>query len=196
MFDAGAGRIDPNRAAEPGLVLDAGLADYVRYLEGQDPAIVDGDLAPLAAADLNLPAVSYGSFTGTATTTRTFTSVDDEPGTWNVAITGLAGLDVVVSPSILDVAPGASAPVQLTMTLRDAPLDTYTFGAVVLTNSADGRTVRLPVSVRPVRDRRPGQGGHPHRRGHGYRPGAGPGRLPGRAVGPRLGAGPAPAAGR
>ena len=150
-FDAGSGRIDPNRAAEPGLVLEAGMADYVRYLEGQDPAVVDGDLPPLAPADLNLPAVSYGSFTGTTTTTRTFTGVDDTPGTWQASFTGLAGLDVALNPPALEVAPGQSQALQLTLTLAGAPLDTYTFGAVVLTNGADGRTVRLPVSVRPVR---------------------------------------------
>jgi subtilisin family serine protease len=150
-FDAGSGRIDPNLAAEPGLVLDEDMADYARYLEGQDPTLVDGDLPPLAPTDLNLPAVSYGSFTGTATTTRTFTSVDDVPGTWNVAATGVPGLTVAFTPSAFEIAPGASQPVQLTLTLAGAPLDTYTFGALVLTNAADGRTVRLPVSVRPVR---------------------------------------------
>ncbi|MGH9042967.1 MAG: S8 family serine peptidase [Acidimicrobiia bacterium] len=151
VFDTGSGRIDPNRAAEPGLVLDAGLADYARYLEGQDPAIVEGDIPPIAAVDLNLPAVSYGSFTGTATTSRTFTSVDDKPGTWDVTVTGLSGLTTAVSLSTLELNPGASVPVQLTLTLADAPLDTYTFGALVLTNAEDGRTVRLPVSARPVR---------------------------------------------
>ncbi|MGH8974273.1 MAG: S8 family serine peptidase, partial [Acidimicrobiia bacterium] len=150
-FDAGSGRIDPNRAAEPGLVLEVGLSDYARYLEGQDPTVVDGDLPPLAASDLNLPAVSYGSFTGTATTTRTFTSVDDVPGTWNVSVTGLPGLEAAVTPAAFEVAPGASQPVGLTLTLAGAPLETYTFGDLVLTNATDGRTVRLPVSVRPVR---------------------------------------------
>ncbi|MDQ3947178.1 MAG: S8 family serine peptidase [Actinomycetota bacterium] len=151
VFDAGSGRIDPNRAAEPGLVVEAGLFDYARYLEGQDPTVVDGDVPPLAAVDLNLPAVSYGSFTGTATTTRAFTSVDETPAAWNVTVTGLAGLEAAVSPSAFEVAPGQSQPVQLTLTLAGAALDTYTFGAMVLTNAADGRTVRLPVSVRPVR---------------------------------------------
>ncbi len=151
VFDAGSGRIDPNRAGEPGLVLEVGLNDYARYLEGQDPTVVDGDLAPLAASDLNLPAVSFGSFTGTATTTRTFTSVDDAPATWNVTVTGMGGLDVAVNPPAFEVAPDQSQPVGLTLTLTTAPLDAYTFGALVLTNPADGRTVRLPLSVRPVR---------------------------------------------
>lgn len=150
-FDRGAGRIDPNRAATPGLVLDADLDDYARYLEGQDPRIVPGDLPPLAAADLNLPAVSFGSFTGVATTSRTFTSVEDDRTSWTVAVEGVPGLQAAAAPEAFELEPGQSQTVELRFTLAGAPTDQYTFGAVVLTGASGERTVHLPVSIRPVK---------------------------------------------
>jgi hypothetical protein len=96
--------------------------------------------------------------------------VDDAPSTWNAAFTGLAGLDVALSPPAFEVAPGQSQAVQLTLTLAGAPLDTYTFGAVVLTNAADGRTVRLPVSVRPVRIAAPAKAAIPTDAASGHAP--------------------------
>ena len=149
-FDRGAGRIDPTRAAAPGLVLEAGLDDYARYLEGQDPQIVPGDLPPLAPADLNLPAISFGSFTGVAATSRTFTAVDDDRTSWTVTVDGLDGIAVTPAPAAFDVDPGQSQTIGLTFTQAGAPMDQYVFGALVLT-SGDGRTARLPVSIRPVK---------------------------------------------
>jgi subtilisin family serine protease len=151
VFEMGSGRMDPNRAADPGLVVDAGLDDYARYLKGQDPAFVSGDVAPLAAADLNLPAVSFGSFTGARSTARTFTSVDSKTGTWQVKVEGLPGMKATVAPERFDIAPGQTQAVDFSFAGDGAAFDAYTLGAVVLTNTADGRRVRLPVSIRPVK---------------------------------------------
>ena len=85
------------------------------------------------------------------TTTRTFTSVDAPPPTWTAAVEGLRRRRRgPVTPPAFDIAPGATQAVTLALTLAGAPPDAYTFGALVLTDAADGRTVRLPVSVRPV----------------------------------------------
>jgi subtilisin family serine protease len=150
--DVGSGRIDPNRAATPGLVVDTPVADYMRYLEGQDPDLVtDIAVTPLAAADLNLPSVAVSRFTGLATTVRTFTSVDDRPQTWRAAVESPGGILTTATPAHFDIAPGATQAVTLSLMLGSAAHDVYTAGAVVLTNTTDGRTVRLPVSVQPVR---------------------------------------------
>lgn len=150
-FDVGSGRIDPNRAARPGLVVEAALPDYVRYLEGQDPEILPGDAAPLSAVDLNLPAISFGSLPGVGGTARTFTSVDPEPATWQATVEGLAGIQATVTPAVFDLGPGQSQAVDFDFAQAGAPFDAYAFGAVVLTHGGDGRTVRLPVSIRPVK---------------------------------------------
>jgi hypothetical protein len=150
-LDVGSGRIDPNRAANPGLVVDTPVADYVRYLKGQAPAAVpDAAITPLAAVDLNLPSVAFSRFTGLGSTVRTFTSVDSRAQSWEASIEAPAGILGTVAPARFDIAPGATQAVTLSLTLAGAASNAYTSGAVVLTNPADRRTVRLPVSVQPV----------------------------------------------
>jgi hypothetical protein len=159
-FATGSGRIDPNRAAEPGVVLDVSPADYARYLEGVRPGAVPGQARPIAPSDLNLPAVSYAHLIGAAVTRRSFTSVDEMAGTWQVKVEGLAGMAVTAVPPVLTLAPGQSGDVQLAFVHAGAPFDAYAAGALVLTHETDGRTIRLPVSIRPVREP-PGRPGPP-----------------------------------
>jgi hypothetical protein len=150
-FDIGSGRIDPNRAAAPGLVLDVSTNDYLRYLEGITPERVVGDPAPLAPADLNLPAVSFSALAGSAFTRRTFTNVDGRRGVWRVAVEGLDGIETRAMPASFDIGPGGSQAVEVTVARRTAAFDRYSFGAMILTHEGDGRRIRLPLSVRPVR---------------------------------------------
>jgi subtilisin family serine protease len=151
-LDVGSGRIDPNLAAAPGLVVDTPVADYVRYLKAQAPgAVPDDTITPLAAVDLNLPSVAFSRFTGEASTVRSFTSVDDRAQSWTVSVEAPAGLAGTAVPARFDIAPGATQAVTLSLTLAGARPDAYTAGAIVLTNTADRRTVRLPVSAKPVK---------------------------------------------
>jgi hypothetical protein len=168
-FAAGSGRIDPNRAADPGLVLEVSPADYARYLEGIQPGAVPGEAQPIAPSDLNLPAVSYAHLIGAAVTRRSFTSVDEASGTWQVKVVGLAGMAVTAVPPVLTLAPGQSGDVQLVFVHAGAPFDAYATGALVLTHDGDGRTIRLPVSIRPVREP-PGRPGPPLPGGEGGDP--------------------------
>jgi subtilisin family serine protease len=151
-LDVGSGRIDPNRAATPGLVVDTPVLDYLRYLKGQSAeAVPDAGVIPLAAADLNLPSVAFSRFTGLESTVRTFTSVDSRSQSWVASVEAPAGILATVAPARFDIAPGATQAVTLSLSLAGAPPDTYTSGALVLTNTTDGRTVRLPVSAQPVK---------------------------------------------
>jgi subtilisin family serine protease len=151
-LDVGSGRIDPNRAATPGLVVDTPVGDYVRYLKVQAPEEVpDTTITPLAAADLNLPSVAFSRFTGAGSTVRTFTSVDRRPQSWAVSIEAPTGILGTVAPARFDIAPGATQAVTLSLALAGAPPGVYTSGAIVLTNITDQRTVRLPLSVKPVK---------------------------------------------
>jgi hypothetical protein len=73
---------------------------------------------------------------------------------------GLAGMAVTAVPPVLTLAPGQSGDVQLVFVHAGAPFDAYATGALVLTHDGDGRTIRLPVSIRPVREP-PGRPGPP-----------------------------------
>jgi hypothetical protein len=151
-LDVGSGRIDPNRAATPGLVVDTPVTDYVRYLKAQVPeAVPDGAVTPLAAVDLNLPSVAFSHFTGAGSTVRSFTSVDHRPQSWAVSVEAPAGVLATATPATFDVSPGATQAVTLSMALAGAAPNAYTSGAMLLTNTADQRTVRLPVSIQPVK---------------------------------------------
>jgi hypothetical protein len=151
-LDVGSGRIDPNRAASPGLVVDTPVTDYLRYLKAQAPeTVTDPSITPLAAVDLNLPSVAFSRFTGLGSTVRTFTSVDADAQTWVASVDAPAGILGTVTPARFEIDPGATQAVTLSLALSGASPNAYTSGAVVLTNTTDERTVRVPVSVRPVK---------------------------------------------
>jgi hypothetical protein len=150
-FDTGSGRIDPSKAAEPGLVADVASADYAGYLESIDPSIVPDELTPIAPADLNLPAISFGAFLGQSITGRTFTSVDSTATTWRASVEGLKGIQVELSPGVFTVSPGQTQRVNLRLTRLQAPFDKYVSGQLVLTDRDSGRTLHLPVTVEPAR---------------------------------------------
>ena len=149
-LDAGAGEIDPNRAADPGLVLDVSTDEYLGYLSGQDPTLFVGEPPPpIAASDLNLPAIANSKVAGTFTTTRTFTAVTQTAQRWDVRVQGLPGFTASVpSPRSFTLKPGAEQTVRFTFRRTTAPLEEWAFGAVIL-QSGD-TTVRLPVSLRPI----------------------------------------------
>jgi subtilisin family serine protease len=148
-FDRGSGRIDPTRAADAGLVMEANVDDFLGYLKWLDPLMGDEETVPLPASDLNLPAISFHDLTGAGVARRTLTSIDRSPGTWAVSMEGVAGIAATSVPPVFTIDPGGSQAMAITFALAGAPLGSYTFGAVVLTNQADGRTVRIPVSIRP-----------------------------------------------
>jgi subtilisin family serine protease len=148
-FDRGSGRIDPTRAADAGLVLEANVDDFLGYLKWLDPLLGEEETVPVPASDLNLPAISFHALTGAAVARRTLTSIDRSPGTWAASVEGLAGIAATTAPPVFTVEPGRSQALAFTFALAGAPLGAYVFGAVVLTHQADGRTVRIPVSIRP-----------------------------------------------
>jgi hypothetical protein len=143
----GAGRIDPNRAADPGLVLSETPERFRDYVSAQEPTR-DPTLPTPDASDLNLPSIAFDPLVGPRSTQRTFTSVDAQPGTWTASFEGLAGVTATASPPQFPIEPGQSQAVRFTFT-PSTQRGGYADGAAVLTNAADGRTVRLPVVLRP-----------------------------------------------
>ena len=161
-FDRGAGHVDPSGKPSkkgsmfnPGLVYDAGTFEYFGFLCDADPAVfVDpaGTCGALEAAgvptqttDLNVPSIGASAVAGSITVQRTVTSVADRSINWKAHVDAPAGYQVSVSPDRLRLAPGESATVEITITNRTAPVDTWRFGS--LTWKGGGFEVRSPIAV-------------------------------------------------
>jgi subtilisin family serine protease len=147
--DIGAGRIDPNRAADPGLVVSETTSRFEAFLLTQVPSR-DPAQPTVDASDLNRPSIAFDPLIGRRATDRTFTSVDPQPASWQASFTGLTGIEATVEPAQFAIDPGESRTLRFTFQPTDAPGGEYVDGAVVLTNEADGRTVRLPIVLRPA----------------------------------------------
>lgn len=167
-FLQGSGMVNPGRANQkgsmfqPGLVYDAGEADYLGFLCGVAPAVavfVDPtvDCAELEAAgipttpyDLNYPSIAVSQVPGKVTVTRTVTSVAEENGwrTYTPKIEAPPGYSVTVSPSNLKLKKGDKATFQVTITNTGAPLGEWRFGSITWVDSTGNYEVRSPIAVR------------------------------------------------
>ncbi|KAA8534154.1 hypothetical protein F0562_031653 [Nyssa sinensis] len=111
----GSGYLDPVKAAKPGLVYDAGEADYVTFLCGQGYStkflqLVTGDNSTCSAAnngtvwDLNYPSFALSAKSGISITRvfhRTVTNVGSPVSTYKAIVLAPTGLQIQVEPSVL-----------------------------------------------------------------------------------------------
>jgi subtilisin family serine protease len=157
IFSQGAGHVSPNDAARPGLVFDSDEDDWVAFMCGAAPAAIENprDCRRLArrgfsfdASDLNVPSIAIGDMAGSQTVTRTVTNVSRSSSRYTASFTGMAGINVVVSPASFTVRPGKSTTFTVTFTRTTAPINTYTGGQLLLTDG--NHDVRVPMVVRPV----------------------------------------------
>lgn len=150
IFRQGAGHVKPNSAADPGLVFDSRLVDWLGFLCGtQLPSsyCTARSIPVLDPSNFNAPSIAIADLAGAQTVTRTVTNVGAK-GTYNVSVTGLVGFTVSVSPATFTLNPGAKQDLQITITNASAPLNTYTGGYLTW---ADGtHSVRIPVVAKPV----------------------------------------------
>ncbi|WP_243855092.1 S8 family peptidase [Diaminobutyricimonas sp. TR449] len=142
-FAQGAGHVDPTKYFEPGLVYLNGVPDWLAYLQGLG---YDAGVDPIDASNLNLASIAVGTLTAPETVTRTVTAT--QSGTFAASVSGLAGIDVEVSPATLAVTEGESYEFSVTFTRTDAALDEFATGSISWTS---GDTIaRSPVAVQPV----------------------------------------------
>jgi subtilisin family serine protease len=156
IFRQGAGHVRPNSAADPGLVYDSNINDWYAFICATQPQGLETSLcAPLWAAgysknasDFNTASIAIGDLAGVETITRKVTNVSGKKLTVSAAITGVSGVNVVVSPSSLTLNPGETKSFTVTFTTTTAALNSYTGG--YLTWTGNGYSVRSPIVVRPV----------------------------------------------
>jgi subtilisin family serine protease len=150
IFRQGAGHVQPNLAMDPGLVFDSNMNDWLGFLCGtQLPSsyCTSRGIPVVAPSDFNSPSIAISALAGARTVTRTVVNVGAK-GTYSVAVTGLSGITVSVSPATFTLNPGQKQTLQITFTRTAATLNAYTGG--YLTWSDGKHNVRIPVVARPV----------------------------------------------
>jgi len=154
----GAGHVNPNKATDPGLVYDAGKADYIKYqCKVNKPAVIpasDCSAAPTGFGtldetyNLNLPSITVGNLFGSipVTVTRRVTNVGSSPATYTAAAT-VPGFTTVVTPNTLTLNPGETKSFTVKLTNAGAAANVWQFGALTWADGA-GHVVRSPIQAR------------------------------------------------
>jgi subtilisin family serine protease len=150
IFRQGAGHVTPNKAMDPGLVFDSNMVDWIGFLCGTqlDPSYCTTRGIPVVApSNFNTPSIAISALGGSRTVTRTVTNVGAK-GTYNVAVTGLAGFNVSVTPASFTLKTGESKKLDITITRTTAALNAYTGGYITWSDGM--HNVRIPVVAQPV----------------------------------------------
>ncbi len=155
IFRQGAGHVQPNKAADPGLVYNAGWNDWLAFLCGTTAAVNPASCTALVGlgystdvSNYNGASIAIGDLAGIQTVTRKVTNVGSAAATYTASVSGLSGIDVVVSPSTLTLAKGATGSFTVKFTRTTATLNAYAGGQLTWT---DGKhNVRSPLVVKPV----------------------------------------------
>jgi hypothetical protein len=155
IFRQGAGHVQPNSAADPGLVYDAGWNDWLAFLCGTTTGVNPAACTALASmgysldpSDLNVASIAIGDLPGSQTVTRKVTNVSNGIHTYSASYTGLGGINVSIVPDELTLAPGQTGTFHVTFTNVSAALNAYVGGQLYWTHGP--HTVRIPMVVRPV----------------------------------------------
>ena len=155
-FEYGAGHVDPNKAADPGLVFDSGFLDWLAMLCGATSGVGQGTCDFLAsngfsfdASNLNLASIAIGDMAGSQSVTRKAKSVGSASETYVFSVEGLPGIVATPSMASFTAAPGATTAFNVTFTRTTQTIGSYSTGSIVWTGDK-GHVVRMPVAIRPV----------------------------------------------
>ncbi len=151
VFAQGAGFVQPNPAADPGIVFDSGIIDWLGYLEtivGDLDASFGTTIPTVDGSQLNQASIALGSLTGVETVTRTLTNVSDQAETYTPSA-DIDGITVSFDPATVTIPAGESRDVEITFTRDDAAAGEYTTGSLTWDGN-QGHSARMPLAVRPV----------------------------------------------
>jgi subtilisin family serine protease len=165
-FDMGAGHIAPGErvhkgsAFQPGLTYDAGFFDYLGFLCDADPSVFSNPAGTCGFIDslgiattvesLNYPSIGIESVPGSATVTRTVTSVADDNGwrTYTADVDAPDGYEVTVSPSSFRLKSGQSATFEVTVTNVSAAIGSWEYGSLTWNDKTGNYSVYSPIAVK------------------------------------------------
>ncbi|KAL6332693.1 hypothetical protein AAG906_010033 [Vitis piasezkii] len=151
----GAGHMQPNQAADPGLVYDLTVNDYLDFLcalgynQTMLKAFSDNPYkcpASVSLLDFNYPSITVPNLAGSVTLTRRVTNVGF-PGIYAAHISQPTGVSVTVEPSILKFSRiGEEKKFKVTLKANtNAEAKDYVFGQLIWTD--DKHHVRSPIVV-------------------------------------------------
>ncbi len=153
-FDFGGGHLVPNRAVAPGLVYYAGSSDFDAFLCGRGEERLNVNCPALEAAgfateasNLNLPSIALNELVSEQLVRRRVTNVGPD-AQFTASVAPPTTIDVEVTPSVLSLATGESADVEIRLTTNGTDFDTWQFGT--LTWSSSDATVRTPLAIRAL----------------------------------------------
>ena len=155
IFRQGAGHIQPNSAADPGLVYNSGWNNWLAFLCGTTTGVNATTCNTLKSmgystdpSDMNVASIAIGDLAGVQTVKRAVTNVSGTEN-YSFSYSGLVGITVTPSVSSFTVAPGATKAFDVTFTTAGAALNAYVGGYITWTGNK-GHVVRIPVVIRPV----------------------------------------------
>ncbi|CAN6243872.1 unnamed protein product [Urochloa humidicola] len=151
-FDFGGGHINPDKAADPGLVYDVDVRDYAKFFyctlgRNDNCETYTGQLY-----QLNLPSIAVPNLKQDSVTVwRTVTNVGEAYVTYRAVVEAPAGVDVSVEPPVIRFNGGGSkkATFRVTMKARQWVQGGYTFGSLTWLDGG-AHSVRIPIAVRTV----------------------------------------------
>ncbi|KAL0727356.1 hypothetical protein Bca4012_023449 [Brassica carinata] len=154
-FDYGGGLVNPESAADPGLVYDMGIEDYVSYMcsAGYNDTSISRVVgkktncpspAP-SILDINLPSITIPNLDQEVTLTRSVTNVGPNNSVYQAVIEPPLGITLTVYPTTLVFGSGEVLSFAVTAKTSHKVDTGYFFGSLTWTDGV--HDVRIPVSV-------------------------------------------------
>ncbi|XP_056851667.1 subtilisin-like protease SBT3.15 [Raphanus sativus] len=156
-FDYGGGLVNPESAADPGLVYDMGIKDYISYMcsAGYNDTSITRVLgkkttcpsSPGASSilDINLPSITIPNLDQEVTLTRSLTNAGPNNSVYKAVIESPLGITLTVYPTTLVFGSGEVLSFKVRVKTRHKVNTGYFFGSLTWTDGV--HDVRIPVSV-------------------------------------------------
>ena len=147
-FDYGSGHINPDKAADPGLIYDINPQDFEEFNCTSNGFVVC-ETPQLPVYHLNLPSISVPDLETKVTVSRVVTNVGSTRSTYTAIIEPPQGVQMRVHPSKL-VFDKHNKKQKFTVTLTSLRKvqGVYSFGSLTWKDAT--HAVRIPIAVRPV----------------------------------------------
>lgn len=156
-FDYGGGLVNPDKAADPGLVYDMDTNDYIHYFcsmgyNDTSISVVAQQITTCprpkpSILDVNLPSITIPDLRNSVTLTRTVTNVGPVKSTYKTLIEPPLGVTVKVKPDALVFdSKTTTISFKVTVTTSHKANTWYYFGSLTWTDGI--HNVAIPISVR------------------------------------------------